>query len=269
MGQQRGLHGLEEHERRAGDEQHVEGPAGQPGPAARRLDDEHGAADERLLGELDREGRAGEAGVVAQPSARSRGGAGVAGEPDARRRRSESTGATAIPSATATAPEARPTATPTANSSRHIDSENTSSAVEPVAAVPGQPAARQVGAGVGHRGHEADRVQRLRAVEGAVLQRAAQRHARARGRARPRRLWTVERGAQRMAFAGAAGDPAREQLLDRAVEHGDRDRDHRPQQRDARVGPLAEHVGRDAEVGEGDEVPVAATPMPSTRAAAP
>src|SRR5204862_43175 len=66
VGEEARLHGLEEHERRPGDEEHVEREAGERRVRRGGGDDEHRAADEPLLGELDREGGAGEGGLAAQ-----------------------------------------------------------------------------------------------------------------------------------------------------------------------------------------------------------
>src|SRR4051794_32431579 len=49
------------------------------------------------------------------------------------------------------------------------------------------------------------------------------------------------------------GDRAREQLLDRPVDHRDDHEHHRPQQRDALVVDVVERVGGDGEVGERDD----------------
>ena len=73
-----------------------------------------------------------------------------------------------------------------------------------------------------------------RAVEEAVLDRAAQRERRDDERDPEPGL---DRGgdAQHVRVRGLFGDRSRQQLLDRPVEHRDDDEDRRPQQRDAAV----------------------------------
>ena len=65
VGQQRGLDRLEELQRGARDEQRVEDDAGE-GRRRRGADREHRGVEQRLLGELDRRDREGEAGARAQ-----------------------------------------------------------------------------------------------------------------------------------------------------------------------------------------------------------
>jgi hypothetical protein len=121
--------------------------------------------------------------------------------------------------------------------------------------VPGQPATCEVRRRVGERADDEHPVERARAVEDVALDRALQgeRHGREqRGKAGldghrdPVGMLVV-------AARAALGDRAREQLLDRPVDDRDDHEHHRPQQRDALVLHLREHVGGHREVGEGDD----------------
>ena len=126
-------------------------------------------------------------------------------------------------------------------------------AVEAEPLVPGQPAACEVARRVGEHRDDEDPVERLRAVEQVVLDRPAQDERDDEEGEREAAL-DQQRRAQRVvgleAAGAAVGDRAREQLLDRPVDHRDGHEQHRPQQRDLLVLDVVQDVGRDREVRE-------------------
>ena len=117
-------------------------------------------------------------------------------------------------------------------------------------------APREVAHGVREHAHEQDPVEGGGAAEQVVLDRVAQ-HERNHREQSPERKLDRRRDAQVLGAVYAAGvavrDRAREQLLDRPVEHGHRDEHRRPQQRDVPVLLLRQRVARQREVGEGDD----------------
>ena len=130
-------------------------------------------------------------------------------------------------------------------------------AVEREPLVPGQPAAREVARGVGQHGHDQHPVQRGLAVEEVVLDRVLEDQRDDQERERERGL-DQQRRAQRVigleAARPAVGDRAREQLLDRPVDHRHDHEQHRPQQRDLLVlDVVVQRVRRDREVRERDD----------------
>ncbi len=133
VGEQRALDGLEELQRRAGDQQHVEDEAGDDRVVGGQVGGQHGGVQQRLLGEHDREHRDGEAPAAGDAELVARALAPRPRGPGAGRREnasgtttSETNGAAAMPSATAVCPSAIPTATASANSSRDVASRKTS-----------------------------------------------------------------------------------------------------------------------------------------------
>ena len=281
VGEDRGLNGLKELQRRAHDQQHVEHEPGetrgQRAARGARRDDQHAGVHERLLGEHDADHRDGEAGAVAQGHVAGRLlHAAVGGALGARRRRSgpvaagtlrrmrekasgmtdsEANGATAMP---------RPTsALAGSDSDRDGEREEKArgrfeedeAAVEVKALVPGQPAAGEVARRVGQHPDDEDPVQAAGPVEDPMLDRRAQGQGDDQEHGRKAEL-DRRRNAQRMALQAAGpavGDRAREQLLDRAVDHRQDHEHDRPGQRDAAVGGGVQGVAGDGQVGEGED----------------
>ena len=160
-----------------------------------------------------------------------------------------------MPSATADCPCGDPDRDREREGQARARLEEHEPAVEAEPLVAGQPAAREVARRVGEHRHDEDPVERRRAVEQVVLDRPPQRQRDDEEREREARL-DDQRRAQRVvvleAARAAVGDRAREQLLDRPVDHRDGHEQHRPQQRDLLVVDVVEDVRRDREVRERD-----------------
>ena len=260
VGEERPLDGLEELQRRPRDQQDVEHEARDGRVLRGQVGGDHGAVEQRLLGQHDQQHGDGEAPAARHPEvvvARAplpgrrrpaREGERHDDERDERRRRHAH----------------RDGVLAARDPDRHGEREQQprrrleedEPAVEPEPLVPGEPAAREVARRVGEDGDEEDPVQRRGAVEQPVLDRAAQRERDDREGEREAAL-DQQRRAQRVVVlvaAGAAlGDRAREQLLDRPVDHRHGHEQHRPEQRDRRVLGVAQDVRRDREVRERDD----------------
>ena len=130
VGEQRALDRLEELQRGARDQQHVEDEAGHGRVRRGHVDEQDGGVEQRLLGDHHGQHREREA-PAARQAERVR--VGLAAPARGGRREnahgtttSETNGAAAMPSATADWPSAIPTATASAKARRVIASRNTS-----------------------------------------------------------------------------------------------------------------------------------------------
>jgi hypothetical protein len=252
VGQERGLHGLEELQRRAADEQRVEDDARQDG-AGGGARGEDGSVDQRLLGQLDGRHGDGEAGarpqgerprgVVAAGPVRS--DVASQGDRDHQEREQRRGGDTE---------RDRRLAAGQADRDRDGEAEpphrleQHQAAVEPEPAVAGQVAAGEVAGGVGDAPRHEDPVQGRRPVEGVLDRPAGGQHDDGE-RCREPGLQR-QRDPQRVAALGAERDPlrdrAREQLLDRAVDDRGEDEEDGPEQRDGAVLVVGQDVAGDA-----------------------
>ena len=169
---------------------------------------------------------------------------------------SETSGAAAMPSATAVWPSAMPMATATGKQDARGGLEQHQPSVEPEALVPRKPATGEVARGVGQDGTHQDPVERVRPVEHAVADPTMKRQGDGEEGEGEREL-DEHRRAHRVGGADAAraavGDRAGEELLDGPVDDRDDHESDRPQRADAPVRVLVEHVARDGEVREGDD----------------
>ena len=195
--QQRALHGLEELQRRARDEQHAEDDAGELGIRRRALDRQHRGVEQRLLGDHHREDRGREARAAAQrqPALGLLDGGDVGRrvaraaqeEPrhDEQRRERRRRPCRARPPS---APDAIPRTTASGKQTRDDRLEEHERAVELEALVAGEEAAREVARGVREHAGDEHPVQRRRAVEEVVLDQVAQRERERQERRRERAL---------------------------------------------------------------------------------
>ena len=199
VGEDRGLDGLKQLQRRAHDQHHVEHepgqPAGQGHAAGLGGDDQHAGVHQRLLGQHDPHHRHREPGPVAQRQIGAGllhlgvGGtlAGGVGDRHLGRRRARAAARRRTASRTARrtapppcpdrrrpgpsrCPPPPPGRTGSATSTPGTPARRTGEAL-----VAGQPAAGEVAGGVGQHADDQDPVQRARAVEHPVLDLRAQR----------------------------------------------------------------------------------------------
>ena len=267
VGEQRALDRLEELQRRAGDQQRVEDEAGDGGVRRRRVRGQHGGVDERLLGEHDHQHR----------HRRSR--------PPPCRRRSPP------PAGSASAAEGERDDDQRDQRRRgHAERDRDLARREPDRDGQREQEPRR-------RLEEHERRRRARSACARPATRARSttpRRRRSRRRAPhhsassppntpsvmlvPEDHGDDERGGARSAAwmrsadrvtSRPGGDVARQQLLDRPVDDRHRHEQHRPQQRDALVVDVVEHVRRDGEVREGDDARRARCPIDSSRAPRP
>ena len=270
VGEDRGLDRLEELQRRADDEQHVEHEAGQR-PARVGVDDQHRGVHQRLLGEHDPDHRHREAGAVAERQTAGVGvdlrlldarvGRALAGgvghrHPGPRRGAGPGGTRTGSPSARRTAPppcRARPR--PDRCRSRTPPPAGTGSGSS-TRGTPGRRTARSARGRRASRGRSSWRRRRARRRRGSS--RAPTEPSNRSRSIRWRRASAAitntrgepgldeRRNPQRMAgepARAAVGDRAAEQLLDRPVDHRQDHEHDRPAQRNPPVGLLARGRG--------------------------
>ncbi|CAA9469545.1 MAG: hypothetical protein AVDCRST_MAG13-364 [uncultured Solirubrobacteraceae bacterium] len=256
VGQQRRLHGLEELERDAGDEEGVEHD---PRGRARR-DEEHRGVEQRLLGELDDRDGAREAPVIARAGGHRGdlvGPAAAGSGPPAQRPRHHEEGRQGrrgdperhggLP-----AGQAREDREREEHPRRRLEEHEAPVEAEPLLAR--EDPAGEVRGGVGDGRREQDPEQR--GIAEGVLERAAEGE-HERGEDRREGELDGQGPAQGMAVvlaAGAAGgDGPRQELLHGPVHDRQRDEEDGPQQRDRAVVLVAEDVRGEREVGEGHQ----------------